>query len=100
MSSAVRIGLDRVASGRIVLTYDVSAITGADEAFLDRLARLLLEARRIGVSIELRNACRELVDLLTLVGLAGELTLESGGETEEREEIRVHEEIDSGDRAV
>ena len=100
MSSAGRVGLDRVTSGRIVLIYDVSAITGADEGFLDRLARLLLAAHRIGVSIELRHACPELVDLITLVGLAGELALETRWEAEQCEEICIHEEVDPGDRAV
>jgi hypothetical protein len=100
VSSAGRVSLDRVANRRIVLSYDVSGITAVDEDVLDGLARVLLAARRMGVSIELRNARRELVDLLTLVGLAGELTLEASGEAEHREEIRVDEEVDPGDLAV
>jgi len=100
VSSAGAQSLDVVPSRPIVLTYDASGITCLDEAGLDTLARLLLAARRLGVSIELRGARRELVDLLTAVGLAGELSFEPNGETEEREELRVDEEVDSRDRPV
>ena len=40
-----------------------------DMAIVDRLARLQLEARRLGCSIQLRNACPELVELIELSGL-------------------------------
>ena len=100
MSSADGVSLDRVPSRRIVLTYDVSAITDVDESVLDGFARLLLWARRVGVQIELRHARRELVDLLTLVGLADELIVEASEKAEDREELRVDEEVDPGDRAV
>jgi len=40
-----------------------------DMAVVDQLARLQLEARRLGCSIRLRNACAELVELLELSGL-------------------------------
>jgi anti-anti-sigma regulatory factor len=92
--------LDRVPSRRIILAYDASGITCLDEAALDTLARLLLAARRLDVAIELRGARRELVDLLTVVGLAGELTLEPDGKAEEREQPRLDEEVDTGDRPV
>ena len=41
----------------------------ADMAVVDQLARLQLEARRLGCSIRLRNACSELLELLELSGL-------------------------------
>ena len=86
---------------KFVITFDAGAITGADEAVLDALARLQLAARRIGVSIELRNACPELRDLLNLVGLAGELLgVEVEGQPEEREQVGIDEEVDRGDHAV
>jgi ABC-type transporter Mla MlaB component len=40
-----------------------------DMAVVDQLARLQLEARRLGCSIRLRNVCSELVELLELSGL-------------------------------
>jgi len=40
-----------------------------DMAVVDQLARLQLEARRLGCSICLRNVCAELVELLELSGL-------------------------------
>jgi anti-anti-sigma regulatory factor len=36
---------------------------------VDQLARLQLEARRLGCSIRLRNVCTELMELLELAGL-------------------------------
>ena len=83
-----------------VLSFDVSAITDLDESVLEALARIILAARRMGVSVELRRASRELVDLLTLAGLAGELRLEVNGEAEAREQRGVDEEIDAGDETV
>jgi len=86
---------------RFVISFDAGAITGADEAVLDALARLQLTARRIGGSIALVNARPELVDLLHLVGLAAELLgVEVDGEAEEREEVGIDEEVDTGDHAV
>ena len=40
-----------------------------DMAVVDQLARLQLEAQRLGCSICLRNACAELVELLEFAGL-------------------------------
>ena len=85
---------------RLVIVYDAGAVTEPDAATLDALARLLLAARRIGASVEVRNPRRELVDLLTLVGLAGELGLEPSGESEEWEQAGVDEEVDGGDASV
>jgi len=86
---------------RFVITFDASEITSADEAVLDALARLQLAARRIGITIELVNAPPTLVDLLLLVGLASELLgVEVDGQTEEREQVGIDEEVDRGDHAV
>jgi len=38
-------------------------------AVVDQLARLQLEARRLGCSIRLRNPCAALVELIELAGL-------------------------------
>jgi hypothetical protein len=38
---------------------------------VDRLARLQLEARRLGCSIRVRNACAALMELIELAGLDG-----------------------------
>jgi len=81
-----------------VITFDAGDITGADEALIDALARLHLAARRMGVTIELRNARRELIDLLALIGLAAVLGVEMDGEVEEREQAGIDEEVDPGDR--
>jgi hypothetical protein len=40
-----------------------------DMAVVDQLAHLQLEARRLGCSIRLRNACSDLVELLQFSGL-------------------------------
>jgi len=83
-----------------VISFDAAAITGADEAMLDALARLQLAARRLGVTIELRNARTELVDLLNLIGLASALGVEVDGQSEAQEQLGVDEEVDRGDHAV
>ena len=42
---------------------------GADVGIVDQLARLQLEAKRLGCSIRLRNVCTELVELIEFAGL-------------------------------
>lgn len=42
----------------------------ADAAAIEALARLQLAARRCGCQVRLRNASRELLDLVALVGLS------------------------------
>jgi hypothetical protein len=55
----------------------------ADLAAVDELARLALAARRLGCAIRLRDADPDLLDLLALVGLCGEVV----GEAEDAEEL-------------
>jgi hypothetical protein len=95
-----------------VVGYDVSRITVADQDALEALARLQLAARRLGATIHLRNASPALADLIELAGLADVLVVDptdptdpvSGVEVdrqvEEREEIRVDEEVHRGDDPV
>jgi hypothetical protein len=95
-----------------VVGYDVSRITVADQDALEALARLQLAARRLGATIHLRNASPALADLIELAGLADVLVVDptdptdpvSGVEVdrqvEEREEIRVDEEVHRGDGPV
>ena len=91
---------------RIVITCDASAITRVDAATVDALARLQLAAGRMGMRIELRNACPQLVDLLDLVGLLGLIEGADGllgevhGQAEECEQVGVDEEVDPGDHTV
>jgi hypothetical protein len=86
-----------------ILVYDVGALTHLDKAALDALARLQLEARRVGATIELQNACAELVSLLALAGLsevlpvAGASCRPMDGQPEHREQLGVDEEVDRGD---
>jgi ABC-type transporter Mla MlaB component len=89
---------------------DVGALAQPDAITIDALARLQLTARRLGCRVELRRACGELEDLLTLTGLLGVLTgggaavasaVEAWGEPELREQaLRVEEEADPGDPTV
>ena len=71
-----------------------------DLAMVDHLARLQLQARRLGCRLELRDTCPDLLALLGLVGLVGVLTGPPGcalggremvGETEGGEEVGVEE---------
>jgi anti-anti-sigma regulatory factor len=85
------------------IVVDVSALTEPDPAVLDALVRLQLAARRLGSSIRLENACSELVDLLALVGLSDVVPVVGGSgvevdrQVEQREEVRVDEEVETGD---
>jgi hypothetical protein len=87
----------------VVIGFDARAITEPDAATLDALVRMQLEARRLGASIELRNAPRILVDLLAGAGLAGVLPVaassvfDADGQVEEREQARVDEEVHPDD---
>ncbi len=87
-------------SRRIVITYDVSAITKPDEADVDALARLQLAARRSGASIVLRNATPALVDVLTAAGLAAALGVDVDRQAEQGERLGTDEEVDRGDDAL
>lgn len=86
------------------LVCDVGALADPDAVTIEALARLQLTARRVGSQIGLRNASRELRELLDLVGLSSVVPLsrgsriEAGRQAEERE-VRsgVQEERDPAD---
>jgi hypothetical protein len=82
----------------IVIVCDVSQIVDPDRPALEALARLQLTARRLGVTIQLQNACPVLVDLIALAGLTDVLVVADSGvevdrQVEEREQARVDEEV-------
>ena len=71
---------------------DVSALD-PDAVTLDVLARLQLSSRRRGCTLKLRQASRELRELLAFVGLEEVLRVETGRQPEEREQgVGVEEE--------
>lgn len=86
------------------LICDVGALEDPDAVTIDALARLQLTARRVGSQIRLRNASRELRELLDFAGLSSAVPLsrgsrvETGRQAEERE-VRggVEEERDPAD---
>jgi ABC-type transporter Mla MlaB component len=89
------------------LVCDVTALTVVDCGTIDALARMALRARRHGSRVHLRNASRELRELLALCGLAAVvpcvdyLVVETLGKPEEREELlRVEEERDPANRTI
>ena len=57
----------------------------ADVTTIDALARLQLNAQRIGQLIRLRDASAELRQLIDFAGLDEVLRVETRGQTEERE---------------
>jgi hypothetical protein len=81
----------------IVIIVDAGAIDHSGPGTVDALARMRLYAARAGVAIEIRNARRELVDLLQLVGLAAVLGVEVHGQAEQVEQRGIDEEIDPAD---
>jgi hypothetical protein len=71
-----------------------------DGTALDALARLHLNARRLGLELLLRNASNELLELIAFAGLDEVLRVELEGQPEEREErLRVEEERELDDPA-
>ena len=52
-----------------VAAWPLPGCARVDMAVVDQLARLQLEARRLGCSIHLRNACAALVELIELAAL-------------------------------
>jgi hypothetical protein len=67
-----------------------------DLVLIDALARLQLFACRMGCSIELRDVCDELRDLVALVGL-DELLLEPRRQPEGGEQLGTEEVVERGD---
>ena len=92
-------------AGRLVC--HVAAIRVPDAVTVDALARIQLTALRHGRRITLRDASRELRELLELIGLGNVIPFGEGSgiearrQTEEREQGgRVEEECDPADRSV
>ena len=70
----------------IVIPCDVAWIARGDVHAVDALARLQLAAKRRGCSLVLRNASRDLAELVGLMGLADVLAVEPRRQIEQREE--------------
>ena len=80
------------------IVCDVSRLAEPDLAAVAMLARLRLEARRLGLVLRLLRAPPELRELIAFLGLAEALPVEPRGEAEEREEaLGVEEEGELGD---
>jgi anti-anti-sigma regulatory factor len=92
--------------GAELVTCDVAELAHPGPTAIDALARLQLTARRLGRSVRLRNARVELCDLLALTGLRDELPVCAGlltqphRQAEQREQIRIDEEVDPADPSV
>ncbi len=87
------------------IVCDMSRIVDPDGPVLDALARLALTARRMGTSIELRNTCPRLADLIEIAGLGDVVAIVNSGvdvdgQVEEREQRRVDKEVLGGDGTV
>ena len=67
-----------------------------DLGLVDEVARWQLAARRLGCSIWLREANRDLLDLLELVGLFVEMSRKPEG----GEQVGVEEVVEPGDPAI
>ena len=82
------------------IVCDLGGVSPAAAA-VDALARLQLNARRLGLEIRLRHVSRELQELIAFAGLDGVLRVEAEGQAEEREERRrVEEERELDDPAA
>jgi ABC-type transporter Mla MlaB component len=98
----VRVLLEGCDTDQVVC--DVGALADPDAVTVDALARLQLTARRLGCRVQLRHACGELQDLLSLMGLGDVVppcaasAVDPTGQTEQREQgLGVEEEADPAD---
>jgi hypothetical protein len=73
------------------IVCDVGAVA-PEAAAVDALARLQLNAQRLGLEIRLLHASSALQELIAFAGLDGVLRVEAKGQAEEREERRCVEE--------
>lgn len=89
-----------------LVTCEVGGLDHPDVTAVGALARLQLTARQAGRAIRLRNAQIELCDLLALAGLRDELPVCPGllaqpqRQSEQREQVRIDEEVDPADPSV
>jgi hypothetical protein len=80
------------------LVLDCGPLENPSATTIHRIAQLQLAVHRRGLDLRLRNATDPLVELIGFVGLAGVLRVESGWQSEEREQsCRVEEERELGD---
>jgi anti-anti-sigma regulatory factor len=81
------------------IVCDVGAVV-PDASAVDALARLQLNAQRLGLEIRLLHASSELQELIALSGLDEVLRVDAGGQAEEREQrLGVEEERELDDPA-
>jgi ABC-type transporter Mla MlaB component len=73
-------------SERSAVGCDVGGLSAPDLGTVAALARLQLEARRLGLELRLQRVPRELRELIVFVGLEEVLRLEPGRHPEQREE--------------
>jgi hypothetical protein len=74
-----------MAASAPAIVVDASDLT-ADVPTIDALARLQLNALRIGRLVRLRNTSAELRHLIAFLGLDEVLRVEPGGQAEQRED--------------
>jgi hypothetical protein len=83
-----------LARGEVVVAAWPLAVEGRiDLAAVDQLARMQLDAQRLGCSIRLRDVSSELNELLELAGLR----IEVFGQAEQREQAGIDEVVMSDD---
>jgi hypothetical protein len=94
---------DTRATGMVVVENGMEMIVGSlpagrpDLGLIDALARLALDARRLGWTVRLRDAPEELRALIEFAGLRGVLPLEARRKAEGGEEPRVDEVVQTDD---
>lgn len=85
MSFELASGLDCTGGGRLagteapIVICDLCALRFADAATVEGLARLALDARRLGCRLRIEHASRELCELIALLGLDDVLAVAAAG---------------------
>jgi hypothetical protein len=92
---------DRRPNTDSAIVCDVGALQAANAEVVDALARMHLQALRVGCRLELRNASDQLRELIVFMGLCEVLRLETRRQPEDGEQaLGLQEEVQPDDLPV
>jgi len=101
MRTAPARGLNGMSATPTRIVCDVTELGPPGLGTVGALARLALEAKRLGLDLRIADAPRELRELIAFAGLDGVLSVEVGGQPEQREQaLGVEEERQLADGAA
>jgi hypothetical protein len=101
MRTATASGLNRMSATPTRIVCDVTVLGPPSLGTVGALARLALDAKRLGLDLGIVHAPRELRELIAFAGLDAVLSVEVGGQPEQPEQaLGVEEERQLADGAA